>query len=104
VRSPTAVARSPDELLGEENTSATAIHAGRTLEVPATGLTIGRETDNDVVVTAPLASRHHARIVPSEGRWFLADLESSNGTFLNGERLLGEARWLQSGDTIAVGG
>ena len=104
MRSPTAVARSLEELLGDEEGAATAIHEGRRREIPASGLAIGRETDNDVVVSTPLASRHHARIVRNEGRWFLADLDSTNGTFLNGERLRGEARFLQSGDSIAVGG
>ena len=104
VRSPTAVARSLEELLGDSGAAATAIHDGRRLQVPSGGITIGRELDNDVVVSAALASRYHARIVQSDGRWYLADLGSTNGTFLNGERLVDEARWLQSGDTIAVGG
>jgi ABC transport system ATP-binding/permease protein len=104
VRSPTAVARSLEELLGDGEAAATAIHDGQRLEIPAAGLTIGRETDNDVVVSTALASRHHARIVRNDGRWFLADLDSTNGTFLNGERLRGQARFLQSGDAIVVGG
>jgi len=104
VRSPRSVARPPAEPLHGTTPRAWAIHAGRRIDVPAAGLTIGRETGNDVVVSAPLASKHHARIVPSQGRWFLADLGSGSGTFLNGERLRGEARWLSTGDAIAVGG
>jgi ABC-type multidrug transport system ATPase subunit len=71
--------------------------------VPASGLTIGRAHDNDVVVDSDRVSRHHARIVASDGRFFLADLESMNGSELNGERLVKEARWLRAGDTIAIG-
>jgi ABC transport system ATP-binding/permease protein len=84
--------------------SAAVLYEGQRIDVPATGLAIGRAPDNDIVVSAPLASRYHTRIAADEQRWFVADLESTNGTFLNGERLLGEARWLQSGDSISVGG
>ena len=102
VRSRSAIARLQDVVA--ERGAASVIHAGRRVDVPAAGLSVGREDDNDVVVSSPSASRHHARVVPAAGRWFVADLESTNGTLLNGERLRGEARWLQSGDTIVVGG
>ena len=104
IRSPTAIARSMARALAGKHASACVIHAGQRIEIPDGGLTIGRDSSNDVVVTAPLASRHHARVVPSDGRWFVADLGSTNGTFLNGERLLEEARWLEQGDSISVGG
>ena len=80
------------------------IYEGREIEIPELGMTIGRNPDSDIVLSDPLASRQHARIAASDGRWFVADLDSLNGTFLNGERLTGEARWLGSGDGIDAAG
>jgi len=83
---------------------ATLLHEGKRLPILPHGLTIGRLQESDLVISSELTSRSHARVVPAEGRYFVADLGSINGTYLNGERLLGEARWLNPGDTIAVGG
>ena len=53
-----------------------------------TVITIGKAPDNDYVVNHPQVSRHHARLVSDEqGCWFLEDLDSSNGTFVNEKRL-----------------
>ncbi len=50
-----------------------------------TVITIGKAPDNDYVVSHPQVSRHHARLVSDkQDHWFLEDLESSNGTFVNG--------------------
>jgi ABC-type multidrug transport system ATPase subunit len=83
---------------------AIAIYGGRSTEVPAGGLAIGSDPDSDLVLPSELAAPEHARIVAAEGRWFVADLGSPSGTLLNGERLLGESRWLAPGDAISVGG
>lgn len=83
---------------------AALLHAGRRVPIAPGGVTIGRQEDNDVVVDAELASRRHARVAARDGRWFVADLDTLNGTRLNGERLRDEARWLNAGDTITVGG
>ena len=83
---------------------ATVLHAGRRVPVGPEGVAIGRLEDNHIVIESDRASRHHARIVPREGRYYLADLNSMNGTYLHGERLVGESRWLNPGDAIAVGG
>ncbi len=83
---------------------ADVIFEGRRVAIPVDGLAIGREDDNDIVVSTPLASREHARIASGDGRHFVADLGSANGTLLNGERLRRESRWLNSGDTVSVGG
>ena len=48
---------------------------------------IGRDPGNDVVVGDPRVSLRHAEVSLSEGQWFIQDLESSNGTFLDGERI-----------------
>jgi ABC transport system ATP-binding/permease protein len=82
---------------------AVLVRAGRRVPISQRGLTIGRAPENDVVVDSDRSSRHHARIVAAEGRYFLADLGSVNGSELNGERLVKQARWLRAGDTIAIG-
>src|SRR5262249_55375754 len=65
-------------------------------------VSIGRVTGNDLVLPNTTVSSHHARIYRSNGSWMLADQESTNGTFLNGERVK-EPAALSSGDKIAVG-
>jgi pSer/pThr/pTyr-binding forkhead associated (FHA) protein len=67
-------------------------------------LVIGREPECGIVVRSHEASRRHARISQVEGRWVLTDLGSLNGTYLNGERLNNESRWLTAGDSFSVGG
>lgn len=67
-------------------------------------LLIGREQECGIVVRSHEASRRHARISQVEGRWVLTDLGSLNGTYLNGERLNDESRWLTAGDSFSVGG
>ena len=56
------------------------------------------------MTASPEASRRHSYVGTSDGRYFVADLETVNGTYLNGERLRGASRWLNTGDTIMVGG
>ncbi|MFO7743013.1 MAG: winged helix-turn-helix domain-containing protein [Anaerolineae bacterium] len=51
-------------------------------------ITIGRAVENDVVVTSRRVSREHARLRREGWRVILEDLGSTNGTFLNGERVL----------------
>ncbi|NCC32171.1 MAG: FHA domain-containing protein [Chloroflexia bacterium] len=52
-------------------------------------LTIGRDGANDIVIDHPLASRRHARLEQTEDGFVLRDLESTNGTFVNQERIEG---------------
>lgn len=47
--------------------------------------TIGRDADNAIVVDDPHVSAHHAELRFERGQWWLRDLDSSNGTRLNGE-------------------
>lgn len=62
---------------------------------------IGREKGNDITVEDHEASRRHAEIRKRNDTYFLADLDSSNGTFLNNCRI-SEAE-LKSGDRIQIG-
>jgi pSer/pThr/pTyr-binding forkhead associated (FHA) protein len=64
-------------------------------------LTIGRDSTNDLIIDHPLASRRHARFERDENGYFIRDLESTNGTYINGERIEG-ARALHNQDTIWV--
>ena len=67
---------------------------------PAESTTIGRELDNDIVVPDMLASRHHARLIPTAQGVQLQDI-SSNGTFVNGQRIT-EA-YLRENDVVTIG-
>ena len=64
--------------------------------------TIGRAVECDIVITSKRISREHARLVREGRRVMLEDLDSTNGTFLNQERIL-EPMELRDGDAIAVG-
>lgn len=66
--------------------------------------TIGRASSNTVHVTGdPQVSRLHAVMERYPSGWCVRDLGSSNGTFVNGDRLVGEHR-LSTGDEVRVGG
>ncbi len=64
-------------------------------------ITLGRALDNDVVLDHPTVSRRHARISLRHGRPVLRDLNSRNGTFVNGQRV--EECVLGDGDRVALG-
>lgn len=65
-------------------------------------LRIGREADNDLPLSDVRISRHHA-ILQRQGEVYqIADLGSSNGTWVNGQRIAGPVQ-LKAGDTILVG-
>ena len=67
-------------------------------------ITIGRETDNDVVVDNKLASRHHAVIQKIKNAYFLKDENSTNGTLVNGVKIPKDKYVkLNPGDKITVG-
>lgn len=50
-------------------------------------LLIGRSDSNEVIIVSKVISRHHARIDCDESGYWITDLDSKNGTYLNGERL-----------------
>lgn len=65
------------------------------------GLRIGRNDDNDVVIADGKVSRHHARIVADGGGFAIEDLQSSNGTYVDGAQVH-RAR-LHAGASIVIG-
>ena len=66
------------------------------------GLSIGRSKEADVQIEDRYASSIHARLFSREGRHFVEDMKSTNGTLLNGATLHGEAE-LIDGDTVQIG-
>lgn len=76
--------------------------AGQARELTPPGISIGRETDNDVQILAGGLSRYHAKFEFSAGSWIIRDLGSTNGTKVNGERMEG-ARPARHGDIVIMG-
>jgi sigma-B regulation protein RsbU (phosphoserine phosphatase) len=64
-------------------------------------LVIGRRSDSDIVLSHRLASRQHAEVVREGDSWVLVDLQSTHGTFVNGERI--ERYSLKARDRIRLG-
>jgi hypothetical protein len=57
--------------------------AGTRLSLGDSQITIGRADDSNLVITDDYASARHARLVPRGGQWFVEDLGSTNGTYLD---------------------
>jgi hypothetical protein len=78
----------------------------RTIEVDGTPLTVGRASDNALVLGDPRVSRHHARLQARRGTLVLTDLGSTNGSRVNGVRVdecaLGVGDRVVVGDTVLV--
>jgi hypothetical protein len=66
-------------------------HDGQFLELEwaSAQISIGRDGANDIVIDHPLASRRHARLERADDGFIVRDLESTNGTFVNQERVEG---------------
>jgi len=71
------------------------------IQQPADSVTIGRSTDNDIVIQDVLASRHHAFLTQTPLGSEIRDAHSVNGTFVNGVRV-GSAI-LTEGDVVTIG-
>ena len=62
---------------------------------------IGRFPTNDIVLPDPYVSRKHARIFFSEGKWYIEDLNSTNGTIVNNEDIRGKGS-VELGEDVEI--
>lgn len=74
----------------------------RTVRFEKPSFSIGKREDNDLVLAMSNVSRRHCEIIFKGDRYFIRDLNSSNGTFVNGERVMDVAA-LEDGAVIQVG-
>lgn len=75
---------------------------GRELEIKVPEFIIGRGEGVNLRPKSDLISRHHCAILIEDGQAFAKDLESRNGTYINGERINGKVK-LQVGDRLRLG-
>jgi len=65
---------------------------------------IGRSPENDIQIGDNYVSRRHLELNKKGGKYFIKDLNSANGTFLNGKKIGSQvARRVKEGDTIVIG-
>jgi hypothetical protein len=76
-------------------------NSGRKVPLLPMTMSIGREHDNNIELKDPEVARYHARILFERGQFVLEDLESSNGTWLNGEPI--KQTGLKNGDRVKIG-
>lgn len=76
--------------------------ATKEMMVNSEGITIGRSAENNLVVQDLEASRFHSKILPENENLIVVDLDSTNGTFLNEDRVSGN-REVHDGDRIRIG-
>jgi serine phosphatase RsbU (regulator of sigma subunit) len=77
-------------------------HAGQRFPLEAAGALIGRQPDAAVYLESLAVSRQHARVFADNGTWFVEDLGSSNGTFVNGQAVTGRTP-LTELDALQIG-
>ena len=75
---------------------------GRVYPLRRSPTTLGRSPDNDIILDDRRVSRHHAQLVADGGSLLLHDLQSANGTWVNGRRIT--EHQLQAGDLVSLGG
>ena len=73
----------------------------REVEIVRTPFTLGRQSDNDLVLLDSRISRHHAKIIQNDQGYAIEDLGSKHGTYVNSERVTSSS--LKTGDQISLG-
>jgi S1-C subfamily serine protease len=102
VVAPEGVALSANGMLGRF-TILNGTRAGEKLGLGGSGIRIGRESSIcEIVLENPKVSRLHAEVVSIDGKVLLIDRNSSNGTYVNDQKI--DRRFLQDGDIIYFGG
>ncbi|KOX13222.1 FHA domain-containing protein [Nocardiopsis sp. NRRL B-16309] len=75
---------------------------GTTVDLASQPILIGRAPDSTLVITDDYASGRHARVYADNGRWFVEDLNSTNGTYL-GQQKLNRPQPITVGQPIRIG-
>lgn len=75
---------------------------GQVIELSANEMTLGREPGNEIAINDAEISRKHARFSFQSGTYMLEDLGSTNGTFVNGQRIMG-SHALRAGEIVSFG-
>jgi len=80
----------------------TGPNPGTTYDLTKEVTLLGRDVSNEIILGDAEISRQHSRLTRTPGGYVLEDLGSTNGTFVNGERLMAP-RVLNPGDLVALG-
>ena len=89
--------------MSNQNTPYLTDESGQEHTLEANPTRIGRGVENEIVIVSKLSSREHATIRREGRRSLIEDMNSTNGTFLNGERVQGSIP-LRDGDQLIIGG
>jgi hypothetical protein len=79
-------------------------NGGLAIPLSRNPLTLGRRSDNDLVVDEPSVSRRHALVMDSPAGFILRDLNTTNGTFVNREKIGHGEQHLKHGDSVRLAG
>ena len=78
-------------------------NAAEILQVDSGVVSIGRESDNNIIVDSNSVSRNHGCLIEAGSQWVYCDLNSSNGSFVNGVQLsAGNIKLVRAGDIVHI--
>lgn len=76
-------------------------YTGNTFNIGTSGASIGRMDDNNIVLKDNNVSKHHAKIIFANGQFYIEDLQSTNGTYINAKRIINSV--INNGDVFKIG-
>ncbi len=100
--SPARRAPQPDDSTPRRLVITSGPREGLELDLPAEQLTIGRSSESGLVIRDDYTSTHHARLMLWNDQWVIQDLDSTNGTFLAGSRVMLPTP-VPPGSTVTIG-